>query len=290
MSTHTATVMTRVVKTLIVGDSSEDSIFWEGTDIKALSRQFPPSPVLFADQLGIRPDLDGGHIRTSFRFEQQATDGTWYEIADPRVRLTPMTAMERIIDGENRAQFPGDYITVDCERCGDHGCPECDAEQFYCDNCHDFGCEVCESYRFARLKPCGYCSRYFPEDELNSNGDCSECESYRIEDAKPHCVICSTIVEADGQICPNCEAHWNEHTHNCCIACNQSVADRKLMSGEICASCELYYARSNISYSLLRVRLPRKLKRVLAKDPRKWTPRERIAFNRFVQFTHNLPY
>jgi hypothetical protein len=281
MSTQTATVVTRVIKTLIVGETSQVSIFWEGTNIEALSRQFPPSTVLFADQLGIRLDLDGGLVRTYFRFEQQATDGSWYEIDDPRVRVTPMTSMERAIDDDNRRQFPGDFITVDCERCGDHGCPECDTEKFYCDNCRDYGCMACEPHRYTPEKTCGYCSRYFPEDELNSNGDCSQCESYRIEDAQPRCSTCYVAVEQNGQTCPSCKA--------ACIACNQSVSDRKLKSGEICMSCELYYARWNISNSFVRVRLPRKLKRVLAKDPRKWTPRERIMFNRFVRFAHGLP-
>lgn len=112
--TSTKNVTYRVIVTTVNDflsddDSVSESIFWEGIDTDQLSRDYPPSEIFGADKLDHR-EIEDGYIRTDFRFERQTGDGSWEACDDPRRRITPMTAMERAIDAENRRDFPGDYI------------------------------------------------------------------------------------------------------------------------------------------------------------------------------------
>lgn len=113
MTTMTATY--RVVKTTITGFGpdahTDEDIVWQGTNTEMLSEVYPPSQIFGADPLG-HTEIEDGFIRINFAF-QQLVDDEWRKIADPRVRRTPPTALERAIDAENRRNFPGDYITED---------------------------------------------------------------------------------------------------------------------------------------------------------------------------------
>lgn len=108
----------RVVKTMHVGSKTEESVIWEGSDTIALSKQYPPSEIFGADELG-HNEIEGGHIRWDHHFEEMThwdgVNSEWVKIVDPRKRITPMTATERAIDAENRRDFPGDYMTADDE-------------------------------------------------------------------------------------------------------------------------------------------------------------------------------
>jgi hypothetical protein len=113
----------RVIKTTTVGFGDEakqtDEVVWQGSDTDELSRQYPPSEIFGADRLG-HSEIEGGHIRFDCRFERLEGEA-WVEIKDPRRRITPMTAVEREIDAENRRLYPGDFWDG-CDSCGDPTC------------------------------------------------------------------------------------------------------------------------------------------------------------------------
>jgi len=119
----------RVVSITTIGFADpkvSESVVWEGTDTDELSVEYPPSDIFGADPLG-HSEIEDGLIRTSHRFEK-LVDDEWVKIDDPRRRLTPVTALEREIDAENRRLFPGDFIEDEdplCYPCGDRGCYEC---------------------------------------------------------------------------------------------------------------------------------------------------------------------
>jgi hypothetical protein len=139
-----------------------------------LSKQYPPSEIFGADPLG-HSEIEGGHIRFDYKFER-LVEGEWQEIDDPRVRLTPMTALEREIDAENRRLFPGDFeqegdyedYGYNCEDCQDRGCEQCMPEfveddpepcqkcgmdPCFCDMIAMYGAE--EQYRATHCPDCG---------------------------------------------------------------------------------------------------------------------------------------
>ena len=117
----------RVIKITTVGfgqsAAADEGTMWEGKDPDVLSRQFPPSNVMGADLLG-NNEIDGGLIRTDFRFERQTNQGVWKGCRDPRRRITPITERGREIDLENRRQFPGDFFNG-CNNCGGRNCDGC---------------------------------------------------------------------------------------------------------------------------------------------------------------------
>lgn len=100
----------RVIKILTAfgpGGPKEETI-WEGSDIIALSKQYPPSNIFGADPLG-HHEIEDGWIRWDHRFES-FQDGKWTECPDPRRRISAeLSQLERDIDAENRRDFPGDY-------------------------------------------------------------------------------------------------------------------------------------------------------------------------------------
>ena len=232
----------RVVSTTEIGfvdPQVSETVIWQGQDADQLSREFPPSEIWGADPLGHK-EIEDGWIRMDKRFERQLEDGTWEEIDDPRRRLTPITEYEREIDAENRQRFPGDYITVDCDRCGDYGCDECedpyDEPDYDCDYCRDFGCPSCE--------PEKYCSDC--EDELlpGEGTLCKRCQDYIDQYADHPCRQCGLVsVTYDVDICDGCEhllylreleaEQVYQDTH--CRYCEKELSD-----GEdwICSDCE----------------------------------------------------
>lgn len=114
MNTKT-TIRYRVIQTITYDfavKNIQTSTFWEGTDVGQLSRSYPPSHVFGADQLAHR-EMEDGCIRYDYTFQHQTEDGSWEDCSDPRRRTTPMTALERAIDAENRRLFPGDFETDD---------------------------------------------------------------------------------------------------------------------------------------------------------------------------------
>lgn len=101
----------RVIKTTTIGFHTpevEETTVWEGTDLTVLSSLYPPSDTLGADRLG-HLEIEDGFIRSDHHFEV-LLGGLWAKVPDPRKRVTPMTAIEREIERENRRDFPGDYI------------------------------------------------------------------------------------------------------------------------------------------------------------------------------------
>lgn len=105
----------------------DEQVVWQGSDTDELSRQYPPSKVFGADPLG-HSEIEDGLIRFDYRYERLEGDA-WVKIDDPRRRLTPMTAVEREIDAENRRLYPGDYWDG-CEVCGDGNCyGECQLDE-----------------------------------------------------------------------------------------------------------------------------------------------------------------
>lgn len=210
----------RVVTTTTIGfvdPRVDESVRWQGVDLDELSLEFPPSDIMFADELGIKEDLEDGWIRFRTRFERLLPNGSWEEIDDPRRRLTPMTDLEREIDADNRRRFPGDYMSDDdCERCGGYGCPECDSsyyeEHYYCDDCHDAGCKECEeSY------------------------DCESCHDYGCERCEPGkwCALCGHSLEAsETELCASC----TEYCAPRCDNCGKKLTDEE---SDLCAQCKL---------------------------------------------------
>lgn len=96
---------------------------WEGNDVRELSRQFPPSNIMGADELG-HHEIEDGWIRFDHRFER-LQGGRWVKISDPRIRLDPaLTEDEEAIDAENRRLFPGDFLRPEDEYDPDDHMPD----------------------------------------------------------------------------------------------------------------------------------------------------------------------
>jgi len=181
------TIQYRVIKMTTVSSGDDamqtEQIVWQGTDTKVLSKQYPPSEIFGADPLG-HSEIEGGHIRFDYRFEQ-LVDEQWQEIDDPRVRLTAMTELEREIDAENRRLYPGDYEQDDpyedyedpygymCERCHDAGCSHCDPEPEPCDKCGMDPC-WCDMIAQYETEPdtCPHCGG---TPEAHNERACKEC-------------------------------------------------------------------------------------------------------------------
>ncbi len=200
-----------------VGPKVDTSVKWEGTDTDELSREYPPSDIMFADPFD-QKEIEGGFIITRFTFEQQLADGSWEKIDDPRRRITPMTAFERVIDAENRRDYPGDYITecdqcgyddcrcddysVNCTSCDDYGCAKCDTN--WCTNCDNQGCATCDPAGI-----CSSCKNYCDQqyDSLDKDsGLCQSCE-YNVS----LCAQCQDKqFDGDDHICSKCrsENEW----------------------------------------------------------------------------------
>jgi hypothetical protein len=197
--TTTATQLYRVIVTTTTGfvDPKVDtSIEWEGSDTDALSREYPPSNIMFADPFD-QKEIEGGFIITRFTFERQLEDGSWEQIDDPRRRLTPISAHERAIDAENRRDFPGDYITEDDYGYYDEPAyDEVDDEpQYDCIYCADYGCGHCKPMCF----DCG-------TEPVAKQGDtCSSCEAYYAElDKQYACCWCRDAPQEVGELCKSC--------------------------------------------------------------------------------------
>jgi hypothetical protein len=244
----TLTKRYRVIATTTTGfvdPKIDTTVKWEGTDTDDLSREYPPSDILFADPL-FQKEIEDGYIITRFTFEQQLADGSWEQIDDPRRRITSVTAYERAIDEENRRDFPGDYITSDCERCGDYGCDECeDPYRVDCTNCNDNGCAkcdpnwctACDNHGCATCDPqsvCPSCKQYCDpryESLGKDSGLCQSCEY----DAKL-CIKCSECYDAavanEGDNCQSCQAYLDAQ----CVSC-RDVADG---DDKLCGDCREY--------------------------------------------------
>lgn len=84
-------------------------VVWTGTDLDELSRQFPPSNIFSADDLG-HHEIEDGWIRWDHTFEKRASESEeWQKIKDPRRRLDPqMSDYEAAIYEEHLRHFPGD--------------------------------------------------------------------------------------------------------------------------------------------------------------------------------------
>lgn len=244
MNTTTAATMYRVVATTRTGFTDERvdvSFPWTGTDIDELSRLYPPSDIFGADPL-FHHEIEDGFIRTDYKFEQKLFNGSWVEIHDPRRRLTPMTALERAIDAENRRDFPGDYITEDCTACGDYGCPECDGDPYGpdCTKCNDDGCDKCmncidcHDYGCAKCDPdnvCIDCKLYEP---LDNNRRCDGCA---YEATIRYCSDCQEPLPdtAEGDLCGSC-TYDKEHP-----LCVDNCSERADGDDGLCSGCRDYY-------------------------------------------------
>ena len=122
--------MFRVVCEQTVGNAkSTTSTVWQGETIEELSLRYPPSEIFGADKLD---QFTCSDLVKNYQFEQ-FTAGEWVVIDDPRVRLTPETEFERLIDAENRRLYPGDYIDEDDEY--DYSYGDVDEESVSCDSC-----------------------------------------------------------------------------------------------------------------------------------------------------------
>ncbi len=270
----TITKRYRVIATTTIGfvDPKVDTIVkWEGTDTDELSREYPPSDIMFADPLD-QKEIEDGFIITRFAFEQQLTDGSWEQIDDPRRRLTPITTYERAIDEENRRLYPGDYITecqdcgyddcrcddnsVDCTACNDNGCAKCDPD--WCTACDNNGCAKCDPGNV-----CPSCKHYVYGESLSiGSGLCQNCEinerlctqcgynSHNGEDrlcgscrsdneweAALKCSNCyNAVVAQEGDNCPACPA-CQAILDTQCIYCQRDVADG---DDKLCSDCREY--------------------------------------------------
>ena len=114
----------RVVKVLtddFAGSEVTEKVIWQGADVGALSKRYPPSKIWGADHLGDH-EIEGGYIRWWHRFECQSDDGSWSECEDPRQHVDDpkFRELERAIDEENRQRFPGDYLDDDYDYDEDH--------------------------------------------------------------------------------------------------------------------------------------------------------------------------
>ena len=240
----------RVVKSTKVGENKPStSIVWQGTNITELSKAYPPSDILFADELG-HSEIDGGHIRMDYSFEK-FEDGQWIEIDDPRVRLDPtLTARERAIDKENRDAFPGDYGLADDED-----------DQYHCPNCQDQGCELCDP-DFSEQKvedstpPNGWCIDCRSKPALEPNGLCTECQDYwkrydednaSEEDPEPEQVVCSICKKSPAGIFGYCDPCADDR-ERICPWCNRHHGDTPLGQGDPCRECDsLIFGRQSAS-------------------------------------------
>jgi hypothetical protein len=279
----TTTINYRVIAVTIIGDSNKELLKWEGTDIDQLSMEYPPSEILFADPLG-HSEIEGGYIRTDYRFERQLEDCSWEEIDDPRRRLTPVTDFERAIDAENRRLFPGDYGLADDDDCGcrQRGCPVCDPEDFDdfssgpdCTNCDDHGCATCQPYDVCRI-----CKTFLPGYLID--GVCQGCEW---EASRRFCIDCNNeLQEAEkGDLCANCEFDRKTKCSDCqynlpngadglcsicreynatpfCIDCKEPHTDPTKVDGDLCETCDTYWTKFYNSYDAWWRRVLRKCK------------------------------
>lgn len=246
----TITKRYRVVATTTTGfiDPKVDTtVKWKGTDTDELSRAYPPSDIMFADPFD-QKEIEGGLIITRFTFEQQLADGPWEEINDPRRRLTPITDYERAIDEQNRHMYPGDYITSDCDRCGDHGCDECqNPYQVDCTSCDDYGCAkcdpnwctACDNNGCATCDPASVCQscQVYRDPQYESlgkdSGLCQSCEYY----AKL-CVQCSyDDHNGEDHLCGNCRSDNEYEAAPKCSECYDAAVTNE---GDNCQSCQVY--------------------------------------------------
>jgi hypothetical protein len=241
----TITKRYRVLATTTVGfvDPKVDTIVkWEGADTDELSREYPPSDIMFADPFD-QKEIEDGFIITRFTFEHQLADGSWEQIDDPRRRLTPITAYERAIDAENRRLFPGDYITEDECGCGQQGCPDCDPNDHSvdCTSCNDYGCAkcdpnwcaICDNHGCASCDPSGICkgcNQYMADvDTLDKDGHCASCAYYA---SLRYCNDCEGELNDDneGNLCTTCK-HYADNT---CTNCNYYLLTE---GNKLCDSC-----------------------------------------------------
>ncbi len=156
---------------------SENEVFI-GTDMIAFSTEYPPSDIMGADPLELS-QLENGCITMTTRYEQ-LEDGHWQECDDPRVRVTPVTELEREIDAENRRLFPADF-SASCDICGYPDCDgDCQDPDNYCDNCsrslsgrpNMHGPSLCKEC--LKLKACHDCGDLCEPNQL-TDGYCSDC-------------------------------------------------------------------------------------------------------------------
>jgi hypothetical protein len=242
----TITTLYRVIATTTIGfvDPKVDTtVKWEGSDTDELSREFPPSDIMFADPFD-QKEIEDGFIITRFTFERKLADGSWENIDDPRRRLTPITAYERAIDEENRRLFPGDYIT-ECQDCGCDDC-QCEDNSYRCNNCGDYGCAKCDpnwctscdNHGCASCDPTGICkdcSQYMADvDTLDKDGRCNNCAYYA---SLRYCDDCVGELNDDneGNLCANCEFY---RTHPVCFDNCSEYADG---DDGLCSGCREYY-------------------------------------------------
>jgi hypothetical protein len=241
----TITKRYRVLATTTIGfvDPKVDTtVKWEGTDTDELSREFPPSDIMFADPFD-QKEIEDGFIITRFTFEQQLTDGSWENIDDPRRRLTPMTDYERAIDAENRRDFPGDYITY-CEDCGYDDC-RCDDYRVECTSCNDYGCVKCEPDRCwdcddhgcAKCDPQGVCTscKHYDDRTDKVSGLCQNCAYYA---SLRYCEDCRDELNdsEEGNLCAHCE-----HYRSLPI-CSDNCHEFADGDDGLCSGCRYYYA------------------------------------------------
>lgn len=249
----TTTAPIRVIASTRIGFADPQvSVIWEGTSVEKLSKQYPPSNVMFADPLD-RKEIEGGHIITGYHFEQQLEDGSWQTINDPRVRITPVTEYERAIDAENRRDFPGDYIdechrcgsdpcvcydnSVDCTKCGDYGCALCDLD--WCKNCDNYGCSTCQPEEYS----CTSCQDHGCPDCDPHFYKCSDCRDYGCKECEPS-HVCNVCGEHDHSVnnqqkCMYC-IQEEEYSASLCINCTIDQHDGK--ADRSCPNCR-YYCR-----------------------------------------------
>ncbi|NQV12000.1 hypothetical protein HQ524_01425 [Candidatus Uhrbacteria bacterium] len=130
--------MYRVIKIETFNEvKGEDKVLWVGSDLDELNRKHPRSQIMGADSLG-QSEIDGGMIRTDFRFESSKDGENWTSCPDPRrVRgRGEMTELEHAIDEENRARFAGDFVDdeevwdLEDEEEGGHWFEDPDVEEF----------------------------------------------------------------------------------------------------------------------------------------------------------------
>lgn len=190
----------RVVALTTIGDKVSEAIKWQGDDTRELSKAYPPSDIWGADELD-HSEVEDGHFRFDYRFEQ-FVDGAWQEIEDPRVRLTPMTDLERAIDEENRRLYPGDYLDDDDELEYDYD----DVDDSLCSGCYGYGCDMCDP-----RSHCSHCSSQLDGSDLFvfNDGLCVLCR----EQDKPRCAGCGDVLSSDRVdicLCLDCDTYCSQ--------------------------------------------------------------------------------
>ncbi|GEM_PF-2238832 len=96
-----------------VAEGGSKETKFEGS-LEELDTRFPKSRISGVDQFSHR-EIEDGCIRWDYYF-YKSTDGlSWEECDDPRSSNSsrPLTDLERAIDRENRAMFPGDFVKDD---------------------------------------------------------------------------------------------------------------------------------------------------------------------------------